>query len=233
MKPNIIFNFYNRAFPDGSDGVNLFCSDQKTILETIPPTELHSILSTCEHTRLNSFKRDRIKKQFLAGRLFLRFILSKYLDCSPSDVDILVTSEGKPYLSQKRQLYFNLSHSGDRYALAITNMGEIGVDVEQIKQRRNLGRLAEAIFTDREQRLYQALSNTKKSESFYRSWALKEATLKAHGAGLTIPVNSIGFDHTNPNQWNSSLGDVEKWSFWHNTFSGYSYAIAVDHSCTK
>ena len=37
-------------------------------------------------------------------------------------------------------------------------------------------------------------TGSERQETFFRSWTLKEAYLKATGQGLTIPLNSFAFD---------------------------------------
>ena len=93
---------------------------------------------------------------------------------------------GKPRFRDRRDLRFNLSHSG---GLALCGLAgeEIGVDIETIRPRRTL--LLRKALSEPE---YQwCMDRGGGWEGFYSLWTLKEARVKQSGAGLARPARTI------------------------------------------
>ena len=95
---------------------------------------------------------------------------------------------GKPYFPDRRDLHFNLSHSGD-VALCALSDRDIGCDAEKI--RKPPFRVAEKFFSE-EERKYVFSGGTEKERTnrFFKVWTLKESALKATGSGFTYPASS-------------------------------------------
>ena len=90
------------------------------------------MLSAQERERAGKFRFERHRRRFVAGRGELRELLSRYLALSPQAVALGYGQEGKPFcLSQPSgwTICFNLSHSENKAALAISN--------SSLKQRSN------------------------------------------------------------------------------------------------
>lgn len=96
---------------------------------------------------------------------------------------------GKPFLKDYPDLFFNLSHSGERVMCAVS-AHEIGCDVEKIKEN-NL-KVAKRFFQEKE---YEQIINQetpqKRLEMFYRMWTLKESFMKVTGMGMKLPLDSF------------------------------------------
>ena len=96
---------------------------------------------------------------------------------------------GKPYFSDRRDVFFNLSHSGD-VALCALSDREIGCDVEKI--RRPPLRVADKYFSEEEREyVLSAETDDERRERFFRVWTLKESVLKASGDGFTVSASSF------------------------------------------
>jgi phosphopantetheine--protein transferase-like protein len=124
----------------------------------------------------------------------LRRVLSAYVDRQPSSWEFTVAAQGKPELCDADiGLEFNLSHSAERLAIAIADRAHpVGVDIEQVRQRPFL-RLAQRYFAPAEARSLAQWQGDSLAEWFYRYWTLKEAWVKASGAGLRTPLDSFAF----------------------------------------
>jgi 4'-phosphopantetheinyl transferase len=85
---------------------------------------------------------------------------------------------GKPALAGER-LQFNLSHSGNRAAIAVCEAGPVGVDIEAPRTISEPARLARRICTERE------LEAVRQGDDLLRLWVRKEAVAKASGEGLS------------------------------------------------
>jgi 4'-phosphopantetheinyl transferase len=62
---------------------------------------------------------------------------------------------------------------------------EVGIDLEQIRDNRQLLRLAERFFTPMEFEWIKNQSESDHALQFYRLWVAKEAFLKAQGRGIS------------------------------------------------
>lgn len=76
----------------------------------------------------------------LAGR---RALLSHAVSPLP---EIIYSEQGKPAFSAGTPLWFNLSHSNDDIALLLSDEGEVGCDIEVVRQRDNWRALVKARF---------------------------------------------------------------------------------------
>jgi len=127
---------------------------------------------------LSLVKRD--KRTIAWGRL--RYILSRYLDCAPRDIQI-THGRGRPEITspEKPRIRFNLSHSGNLGMIGISRYA-VGVDIEKVDASLEVERLAARFFTSDEARRLRSLPGAGQILTFFRLWVLKEAYLKAHGA---------------------------------------------------
>ena len=152
-------------------------------------------LSTQERERADKFRFERHRCRFVVGRGELRQILSRYLGLSPREVALDYGSDGKPFCTIQppgRSICFNLSHSENAAALAISSGFEVGIDVEQIRPIEEGVPLE--VFSIRERAEFTALPDAEQQKVFFESWARKEACLKALGTGFILPPTHFEFD---------------------------------------
>ncbi len=90
--------------------------------------------------------------------------------------------------------YFNLSHSGE-IAVAAFGDRELGVDVEQVKERKISSVIKKLSPGEREYVLGGCTSTDSVPEEairrFMEVWTLKESYLKCKGMGLTVELDSF------------------------------------------
>jgi 4'-phosphopantetheinyl transferase len=93
---------------------------------------------------------------------------------------------GKPRLAvEPGRLAFNLSHSGGLALVALAPGGvDIGVDVERIKERRDLARLAARWLPTADALAVAAVPPAEQAAVFYPAWTRHEARVKCTGVGL-------------------------------------------------
>ena len=153
------------------------------------------MLSTQERERADKFRFERHRRRFVAGRGELRRLLSRYLGLSPKEVALDYGSDGKPFCTiqpPECNICFNLSHSENAAALAISSGFEVGIDVEQVRPIEE-GMPLE-VFSIQECAQFTALPDGERQEVFFESWARKEACLKALGTGFILPPTHFEFD---------------------------------------
>ncbi len=145
--------------------------------------ELTQLLSEEERRRAGRFYFARDSRRFTAARASLRLILGQYLDLAPACLEFAHSASGKPYL-RGTTLRFNISHSADMALVAVADGREVGVDVERVRPRPDMQRIAERVFSAREIAELQAAPAEAQTEVFFRLWTQTEARLKASGEGL-------------------------------------------------
>jgi len=145
---------------------------------------LKKTLSNDEIARADRLIAPAKRENFIASRGSLRLILGQYLDLEPGEIQFEYGAEGKPFI-KKFSLSFNLSHSSDLAALAITDDLEVGIDMEYIDPRLDYERLAAQFFSLHERDRLMRFSPWRRRRGFYRIWTAKEATLKCLGSGFT------------------------------------------------
>lgn len=153
-----------------------------------------ALLSSDEVERAYRFRSLDDRMRYSIVRAGLRVILAMYLDTEPRSVRISYTQHGKPILFPLQgspNVTFNLTHS-DRMALyAVSYARDVGIDVERIREIKEMDRLAERFFSSEEASLFLSLPLVVKREAFFTCWTLKEAYVKARGEGLSLPLDQF------------------------------------------
>jgi 4'-phosphopantetheinyl transferase len=152
---------------------------------------LGDLLSSQETQQACRFQFERDRRRYLVAHAALRTILSRYLGCDPHAVHYQVSSYGKPSLKGHAGLHFNLAHSHELALIAVTALGEIGVDVEHIRALDGIDQLARVCFSEQEYQQFHALPNLEGQHAFFHCWARKEAYIKALGEGLSHPLQQF------------------------------------------
>ena len=93
----------------------------------------------------------------------------------------------KPYISNYKDIHFNLSHSGNTVCCAISDK-EIGCDVEFIDHEIDLD-IAKNYFFNSEYENIMKSDNP--SDEFFKYWVLKESYMKYTGLGFNLELNSF------------------------------------------
>lgn len=146
-----------------------------------------TLLAPDEIARAARFHFEIDRRRFIARRGILRTILARYLGVSPSRVQLAYGPEGKPELADGGggwPIHFNATHSGDLALYAVARAGEVGVDLEQIRQIPEWKQIAASAFSPRENAWLQSLPDEPCPPPFLRAWTRHEALLKASGRGL-------------------------------------------------
>lgn len=155
--------------------------------------EKKTILSTREREKADKFYKESDRTRSRLVYVLLREILSLYTGLNPRSLEILVRKTGKPYIQGHEAPSFNLSHSGDRILYAFAKEREVGVDIELMKDNRDIDGLIGASCSPGEIGILNQLDGMQKKKMFYKLWSNKEAYLKGRGTGITIPLKEVDF----------------------------------------
>jgi len=148
------------------------------------------------HNFLPSFskelKRDMLKYRrwqdvqlSLLGKLLLRLGL-KQMNASFHQENIIFNTYGKPFLNNG-SVQFNISHSGEMVACVLDDSYEVGIDIEMLTEINISDFKPQMLFSEWE----RIISSSNKKTAFFEYWTQKEAVIKAHGMGHSIPIKSF------------------------------------------
>jgi 4'-phosphopantetheinyl transferase len=164
------------------------------------PDRLRPLLNDDEIRRADGIPFPHLRDRYVAIRGALRIVLSRYGDGQPERVGFTYGEYGKPRLAagtHSPPLEFNLSHSGDLALVAVTRIGEVGVDIEMHRDVA-YDSLAARFFSGDERSALAAMSDEERRGAFFELWTKKEAYAKGRGRGLTLPLDrftvSLGAD---------------------------------------
>ncbi len=113
----------------------------------------------------------------LGASYLLLFALKKAGIILDKLLDFSYTKEGKPYLKEYSQVYFNLSHTKNIITCVIS-AEEIGMDVEHVRDFRE--NTIQRVFTENEKVLIG-----QNKEEMVHLWTMKEAYVKLLGTGIS------------------------------------------------
>ena len=139
-------------------------------------------LSPAETTRMQSFATKTLQQQYAITHIMKRKYLAGALNMKPEELEFAVNQYGKPHMvNAPEPVQFNLSHSHDMAVLVLSS-APVGVDVEYIKRKVEVGSIAKRFFAAAEcawleQQVDQRLA-------FIQLWTRKEAVVKALGKGI-------------------------------------------------
>ncbi|HEV2688082.1 MAG TPA: 4'-phosphopantetheinyl transferase superfamily protein [Bryobacteraceae bacterium] len=154
---------------------------------------LTELLSEEERARAGRFYLARDSRRFVAARGLLRLILGRRLGAAPERLEFAHGAFGKPFLKDT-MLRFNVADSADLALVAIAEEQEVGVDVELVRRRPEMHRIAERFFSARECAEFHSAPAETQTEVFFRFWTHTEARLKARGVGIGGGRNQASTD---------------------------------------
>ena len=136
---------------------------------------------------VQSEKQERVLKQkikqnadnMLIGEILARTVIKKTFDIDIAKQKFAYTEYGKPYLLNFPDVHFNISHSGEYVACAVSDR-PIGVDIQKIGEYNS--DVAKRVCNVKE--LKQIEDSLDKASEFTKLWTQKEAVLKMHGTGI-------------------------------------------------
>ncbi len=181
--------------------------------------------------RMERFRFEKPRQQFIASRGMLRAVLAGYVDQAAEEITLTFGKRGKPGLVEG-ELQFNLTHSEDVLLLGITKGRRIGVDVEFVHPLEDMLMMARQNFSAYEQHVLFTLPEDQQEQAFFNCWTRKEAYIKATGDGFSMPLRN--FDVTMiPGEAARMLRaegvDPERWTLHHlEPYTGYVGAICVE-----
>lgn len=152
-------------------------------IEDIKPEEYeyyYSLLSETKKKKIDALHFEKDKRLSVCAEMIAKKMIAKHCSVKAEEIVILTDSGGKPY-AENINIYFNISHSGDMVACALSN-NPIGIDIEKIREIDD--KLIHFVCTDEELE-YVCSDIELKTQRFFEIWTAKEAYFKCYGTGIT------------------------------------------------
>lgn len=193
----------------------IYLMDTELIRDPITAERIYQALPEKRRKMADRYRYPEDRCRSLAsGALLLKLCETEGL--SPAMEDLTENAYGKPCFSAHPEICFNLSHSGSKVILGVSDRA-IGCDVEVIRDIPVIQEIARCYYSPEE---YQALlaeaDPAARCRLFYRLWTLRESFIKETGLGLYLPLKSFRI-HIDPE---GSVG-VRLTAFTDNKFRDY------------
>ncbi len=179
-------NIITRSIPEWTPTLALPADEIHIWTASLKPDQFEDQsrhLNSDEKERLARFRIEKPRNQFACTRGLLRQLLGRYLGCEPCNVPISHEATGKPIV-KGYPLHFNVTHSDDIAAFAVSAVGRVGIDIEKVRPMANFDSIVQRFFSAGECAGFAELPPDIRERAFFQMWTRKEALLKALGQGI-------------------------------------------------
>lgn len=223
----------------GSDSENKSGTDLKMLEVFFAETkdlaskyaDLKNYISFEEQERANKFHYDKNRETYITSHSILRLILAQRLNVNPLDISFQNGINNKPGL-EGDPIYFNLTHTGEAFAFAVSRDLKVGIDLEEINQNIDIHPITDSFFSIKE-REYIFKSETETKNRFFLLWTRKEALLKLLGTGLIDNLSQVEVSERENFMYKKSFDDLDSDSAFDEHFIyskqllNYYFSIAI------
>jgi len=157
--------------------------------EKIDPVVLERLMNCVTPQKKERLKRFYHMEDTLRGLfadLLSRDIIMQKTGLNNEDISFTTNDYGKPFLKNRDDVQFNLSHSGV-WVVGVIDHQIVGIDIERV-QEIDLDISKNYFSPDEHEDL---MSKADKFDYFFTLWALKESYIKILGKGLSHPLNAF------------------------------------------
>jgi phosphopantetheinyl transferase len=147
------------------------------------------LICNCDLLRVERLQNINYRNLILAGYTALRNVLAVELGCRNSEIKFETDAGGKPLISGN-PFFFNVSHSRNGFAFAVTRDAGVGIDLEEMNRKINFEPIIRRFFGCREAAYIERKKQLSASR-FFLLWTRKESLLKLLGTGLSEDLTHI------------------------------------------
>lgn len=223
-------SFALRERPSDESSIHVYGVQWREEREQIRTFE--HVLSSVERARADRLRFDEDRARYVLGRGLLREVAARTFALSPADVPVTAGPQGKPQIPLAGDDWgVNVSHSGAWVLCAVGPCSMLGVDVEQRSPVDPLA-LAECVFSDWERDRLARYSPAERERLFFRIWSMKEAVIKADGAGVSFGLDRFDVEFRPGSAPAVRRIEQNTPSAWHvvtQTVDGHEMAVAWCH----
>jgi 4'-phosphopantetheinyl transferase len=187
-------------------------------------------LSGPEQARAARFMFPEDRRDYVLAHALLRALLARCGGVPPAGWQLSADARGKPFVAAPAcDLRFSLSHTRGCVAAVVSRGVDVGIDVESLARGARGSEIADRYFAPIENERLRASDDRRRAITFTELWTLKEATLKALGVGLALPLHDICFRLDGATiEFHGTRAHAHAWQFaLFEPFVGYRLAIAA------
>lgn len=158
------------------------------------PARLLALLGPEEREQAERLRTEDLRRRFIVRRARLREILARYVAAAPAAIRFDRGASGKPSLAppwSDSRIEFSASHSAETALVAVGLGHPLGVDIERVRPLPDFRDLCRSYFASSENEALDRLPDGERLAAFFRTWARKEAVLKALGTGLSLALDQV------------------------------------------
>jgi phosphopantetheine--protein transferase-like protein len=159
-----------------------------------------------ELLRAGRFHFDQDRETYISCHALLRLILSGRLKKKPLDILFINGPYNKPGIIGN-PLFFNITHTRDSFAFAISRYLSLGIDLEKVNRDLDFKSIMKISFSEKECN-YVLESDSNARNRFFLLWTRKEALLKALGIGIVIDLTQVEISEHERYVNNESFGKL-------------------------
>ncbi len=149
-----------------------------------------SLLEENERAKAWKFVSMELRQRYAVTRGVLRILAGRKLNRAPEDIRFEYSAHGKPSIAHGSNIFINVSHSGNRAAIAFSS-AEVGVDIERVRSFSEPMNLVRRFFSVQERAVFEGVRSEDQEALFFRCWTRKEAFVKALGGGLSVGLDTF------------------------------------------
>lgn len=143
-------------------------------------------LTEAEQQRYRRFIRPMRQREFLIGRILLRFAVARLANLAFTDIGVVDRKDNAPLPVLPDRLskeiidlpFLSLSHSRGWVACAVSVDTPLGLDIEALDASRDVTSLGDIAFTCAENQWLSQHKDAEKKAAFYALWSEREALYK-------------------------------------------------------
>ncbi|WP_200841184.1 4'-phosphopantetheinyl transferase family protein [Geminicoccus flavidas] len=167
-----------------------FCSVDD--LDSVDHDHLWTLLSPDEQARNRRFLVEYPRRLHAAAYALARHAIGSRLGLPPAALRFDRSLGGRPFLAHPTgALDFNLAHGGGLSVCALADGCRVGVDVEPADRPELSLELLDGLLAPGERDRVTARQGEARQEALVALWTGKEAIAKAHGGGLSLPLDRL------------------------------------------
>lgn len=146
-------------------------------------------LSEYRKSKIDRIRVEHSKRERKAIGVLLAYALKKEFGLSEAEMSYAEEDNGKPYFPFRKDIHFNISHSNNFCAVAISDEADVGIDIEDnIYNARRINTVLDSRFLSAREISAFKLENKDRLCNnfplFYRLWTAKESIVKCTGDGI-------------------------------------------------
>ena len=181
--------------------------------------------------KTDRYQHEWDKKRSIAAFYVLDYAWREYLNrhgmITSQIINYSYGEFGKPYLADFPDFHFSISHSGSYAVCAVSEDGEVGVDIQKIKKASV--NLAKRFFTQAEHHQLALLpEGNEQDQLFAILWTMKESYLKLTGKGMQVELSSFSGEWESGNII-SKNGAILAHSVQTESFPGYMICVCHEN----